>query len=130
MNQHAKYLSHRSFSSKLIVRSYCLNTHWTDCPSWTTKVVGKNAVECVYDVSGFWITCQTCACQTMLLFRLHRSWSVSQFLPTRTRTFSLKHVSWRHRFSLLYCPLFQFKTFLFLSFFVIVSIFHFWTFGI
>jgi len=39
MNQHAKYLAQRSFSSLVIVRAH---THCTDCSTWATKVVGKS----------------------------------------------------------------------------------------
>ena len=36
MNQHAKYLRHRSFSPHR-------NTHSTDCTTWTTKAVSKTS---------------------------------------------------------------------------------------
>jgi len=37
-NQCAKYLGQMSLSSKVIVQTH---THRTDCPTWTTEVVGK-----------------------------------------------------------------------------------------
>jgi len=40
LNRRAKYLSQRTFSSKVIVRTH---THQTECSTWTTKVGGKNA---------------------------------------------------------------------------------------
>jgi len=33
----------------------------------------ESAVQCVYNVLGFWITCQTCVFQTMSLYQLRRS---------------------------------------------------------
>ena len=42
MNQDARYLNQRSFSSKLIVRTQ-RHTHPTYCSTWTTKMIGKSA---------------------------------------------------------------------------------------
>jgi len=38
LNQHDKYLRQMSFCSKVIVGTH---THWTDCSTWITKVVGN-----------------------------------------------------------------------------------------
>jgi len=43
LNQHAKYLGRRSFSSKVIVQTE-KNTHRTDDFTWTTKMVGHYVV--------------------------------------------------------------------------------------
>ena len=42
VNQHAKYLGQRSFSSKLLSGHTHTETHRTDFFTWTTKVVCKN----------------------------------------------------------------------------------------
>jgi len=39
LKQHTKYLTRKSFSSKVIARTH-RHTHRTDCSTWTTKVVG------------------------------------------------------------------------------------------
>jgi len=40
LNQLAKYLGQRSFSSKVTARTHT-DTHVTDCSTWTTKAVGE-----------------------------------------------------------------------------------------
>jgi len=49
MNQLAKYLGQRSFSLKVIARTHRHTHSWTNCSTWTTKVVGKID----YLISGF-----------------------------------------------------------------------------
>jgi len=42
MNRHAKYLGHRSCSSKFVGRTHRhTHTHPTLCSTWTTKLVGN-----------------------------------------------------------------------------------------
>jgi len=43
VNQHARYIGEKSFSSKVIVRTK--QTHCTDCSIWTTKVVGEKRLD-------------------------------------------------------------------------------------
>jgi len=54
MNQHGDYLVHKSFSSKVNVRTHT-DTRGTNCSIWTTKIVSDEDELCTFWGNGMWL---------------------------------------------------------------------------